>query len=69
MPVAAGFALELEVGEDIEGLSSCHRVMFVASKTSRMRFRASQSMPGAPGLTVALETTDDVGDTDIGKTR
>jgi hypothetical protein len=30
MPVAAGFALELEVGEDVEGLSSCHRVMFVA---------------------------------------
>jgi hypothetical protein len=30
MPVVAGFALELEVGEDVEGLSSCHRVMFVA---------------------------------------
>jgi hypothetical protein len=39
-----------------------------ASKTSRMQFRASQSMPGAPGLTVALETTDGVGDTDVGKT-
>jgi hypothetical protein len=39
-----------------------------ASKTSWMQFRASQSMPGTPGLTVALETTDGVGDTDVGKT-
>jgi hypothetical protein len=30
MWVAAGSALELEVGEDIEALSSCHQVMFVA---------------------------------------
>ncbi len=30
MWVVAGSALELEVGEDVEGLSSCHRVMFVA---------------------------------------
>jgi hypothetical protein len=28
--VAAGSALELEVGEDVEGLSSFHRVMLVA---------------------------------------
>ena len=40
----------------------------MASKTSQMWFRASQSMLGASGLTVALETTDGVGDTDIGKT-
>jgi hypothetical protein len=30
MQVAAGSALELEVGEDVEALSSCHRVMSVA---------------------------------------
>jgi hypothetical protein len=32
------------------------------SDTSRMRFSASRSMPGASGLTVALETADGVGD-------
>src|SRR6266851_8725840 len=36
----------------------------MASKTSRMRFRASQSMPGTQGLTVVLETTYGVGDMD-----
>ena len=40
-----------------------------ASNTSRMRFSASQSMPGALGLTVALETTDGVGDTEVGRGR
>lgn len=34
-----------------------------------MRFRASRSIPGAIGLTVALETIDGVGETDVGKTR
>ncbi len=37
-----------------------------ASTTARMRFKASRSMPG---LTVALETTDGVGDAAVGKTR
>ena len=36
------------------------------SNTSRMRFRASRSIPGALGLTVALETTDWVWDTEVG---
>jgi hypothetical protein len=36
------------------------------SNTSRMRFRASRSIPGALGLTVALEITDWVGDTEVG---
>ncbi len=31
-----------------------------------MRFRASGSMPAALGLTVALEVTDWVGDTEVG---
>src|SRR6266851_3564657 len=39
----------------------------MASKTSQMWFRASQSMPGAPGLTVVLKTTYGVGDMDVGK--
>jgi hypothetical protein len=30
MWVVAGSALELEVGEDVEALSSCHQVMFMA---------------------------------------
>jgi len=30
MQVVAGSALELEAGEDVEGLPSCHRVMFMA---------------------------------------
>jgi len=37
-----------------------------ASTTSRMRFKASRSMPG---LTVALETTDGVGEAAVGKSR
>ena len=39
------------------------------SNTSRMRFRASGSMPDALGLMVALETTDWVGDTEVGGSR
>jgi len=34
-----------------------------------MWFMASRSIPGATGTTVALETTDGVGDTDAWKTR
>jgi hypothetical protein len=34
-----------------------------------MRFRASGSMPDALGLMVALETTDWVGDTEVGGSR
>src|SRR6267154_3427020 len=36
------------------------------SYTSRMQFRVSRFMPGALGLMVALETTDSVGDTEVG---
>src|SRR6267154_2637069 len=36
------------------------------SYTSRMRFRVLRSMPGALGLMVALETTDSVGDMEVG---
>ena len=42
-------------------------VCVLTPNTSRMQFRASRSIPGALGLTVMLETTDWIQDTEVCK--